>query len=112
MLIERLKTGFGLDAKLRDIPREWLIHCEPYVIRNASRFGSCWIWTGQVDAEGFPIHRFKDLATGKYTSRRVARFVAALFWKFMDYHYIRHTCNNISCINPSHLFPTNKHYRR
>jgi hypothetical protein len=111
-LIQRRKTGFGLDAKLRDIPREWLVSCEPYVVRNKARFGDCWIWTGLVDREGFPILRFKDVHTGRYTTKRVSRFVASLFWQFEDYHYVRNICNNISCINPSHILPTNKHYKR
>jgi hypothetical protein len=110
--IERKKAGFDVDERLRNIPREWLIHCEPYVIRNPARFGSCWLWTGQVDNDGFPIMRFKDLVTGRYTSKRMSRFVAGLFWQFEDYHYVTNICNNISCIKPGHLLPTNKHYKR
>lgn len=94
---------------LKNVPRTWLREIEPYIARN-ERFKDCWIWQGAVDRKGHPIKFFVDLRTKKRRNVRVARVVMALFYNFDDHCDVKHICGNLTCLNPSHMHVSVKHW--
>lgn len=93
---------FNALTKLENIPKEWLNHVEPHVVRGA--FLPCWVWAGACDRNGYPIMRVDGSIV------MVHRFVASLFWTFDKGHYVKRTCNVNNCVNPNHLVVTGKHH--
>lgn len=65
---------------------------------------ACWLWTGEIDAKGYPLFAVKDR---KYRAHRWAweRYVAAL----EPGQQLHHLCRRTSCVNPDHLEPMYNH---
>jgi hypothetical protein len=93
---------FNTKTQLENIPKEWLNHIEPHVVRGA--FLPCWVWAGQCDRNGYPTMR----VDGKMVM--VHRFVASLFWTFGKDKYVRRRCHVQNCVNPNHIYVTSKHH--
>jgi len=88
-----------MSTTFENIPKEWLNVIEPKVMRGA--FLPCWIWTGALDKNGYPIIY---LDRGKTIMAH--RFVAKLFWRFPEDWYVSRSCGTQNCVNPNHLTPT------
>jgi len=95
---------FNIHTQLENVPKEWLNHVEPHVVRGA--FLPCWVWAGACDRNGYPIMRVDDGMV------MVHRFVAGLFWTFDKSYYVRRTCKVNNCVNPNHLHITSRHYKQ
>jgi len=85
----------NLLTKLENIPKEWLNHVEPFIVRGP--FLPCWVWSGALDKNGYPIKN----VDGKMMMMH--RFVARLFYDFPDEWYVTRSCNVQNCLCPSHL---------
>lgn len=65
---------------------------------DRSDYENCWNWTASTDLSGYP-----QLTLGKksYKGHRLA------FQQFFDddieHKFVRHSCKNNKCVNPSHL---------
>lgn len=60
---------------------------------------ACWIYTGAVATDGYPV-----IARGKNTNIKAHRYVFEHeHRKLKDGEVVRHTCDNPLCINPAHL---------
>jgi hypothetical protein len=59
----------------------------------------CWEWTGTLDKDGYGVFTL----AGKKTPAHVAAYVLSI-GAIQDGHYVLHTCNNSSCVNPLHLY--------
>ena len=59
--------------------------------------GDCCVWTGCINSDGYP-----RISIGGYSNGKAHREV---FFLVNGYHppVVRHTCDNIRCINPEHL---------
>lgn len=56
--------------------------------------GSCWLWHGQKNADGY----------GTYHGRNAARVAYELENGIMEsYLVVAHSCRNPTCVNPSHM---------
>lgn len=91
---------FNLSTPLQDVPRLWLRDIEPKIVR----LDGCWLWMGTVDRNGYPIMTWLDPVTKQRESIMVHRYVANIFWDFLDKDQVRHTCEARNCLNPHHLF--------
>lgn len=58
----------------------------------------CWIWLAGKDKDGYGIFSVND------KSHRAHRYMAALKWKNIKGLKVCHTCDNPSCVRPSHFF--------
>jgi hypothetical protein len=60
--------------------------------------GKCWLWTGSLDARGYP-----QAKVGGRRGRvlRVHRLVAGMFTDING--PVHHRCGNTVCLNPGHL---------
>jgi len=83
-------------TSLENIPKEWLNHVEPKVVRGA--FLPCWIWAGAVDKNGYPIMRDGN------TIIMMHRYVAKLFYKVGKTDYVKRSCGINNCVNPNHVY--------
>lgn len=103
MMIKR-RPLFNMLTQLGNVPKEWLNHVEPHIVRGA--FLPCWVWAGACDRNGYPIMR----VDGKIVM--VHRWVAKLFWEYAPSMYVRRSCGVNNCVNPSHLIITSKHHKQ
>ncbi len=108
-MIFKKRPIFNLKTSLENIPTEWLRNIEPKVQRGA--WLPCWIWTGLVDPNGYPIMSAKQ-ANGRRTYVMVHRVVAKMFYGFDDSCIVRRTCKTVNCVNPAHVMPTNRHHKQ
>lgn len=61
--------------------------------------GDCWIWTGCVNSDGYP----KINRNGNANTKGHRYVYEQTKGKIPDGFVIRHTCDNILCLNPDHL---------
>lgn len=63
----------------------------------------CWLWNGNKDKDGYGVLQLN----GK-SHIRAHRFSYATFsGEIPEGLFVLHTCNNTSCVNPSHLYVGN-----
>ena len=104
MSIHLRRPLIDLETRLRDIPIDWLRYVEPKIMRGP--YLPCWIWSGQLDRNGYPL--MKDPHLGKMVMGHI--WIARLFWQFDD-EYVTRTCPRRNCVNPGHLLVTEEHPR-
>lgn len=68
---------------------------------KVDRSGSCWLWTGQVDGQGYG--RFFISGHGQLGAHRVAYELMA--GPIPEGLHIDHLCRVRHCVNPAHLEP-------
>lgn len=107
-MIIRKRPIFNLKTSLENVPREWLVHVEPHVMRGS--WLPCWVWMGATDRNGYPTMMVRDPETGKRKTVMVHRFVAGLFFDYDPCLTVRRTCNTINCVNPAHVQVTRQHH--
>jgi hypothetical protein len=103
-MIIRKRPIINIKTSLENIPREWLVNVEPYIMRG--QFLPCWLWMRSVDVAGYPTERMRD---GKKMERRsMRRYVAKMFYDFPSEYYVTNipSCRYKNCLNPAHLLPT------
>lgn len=108
-LVEKIRPLLTLKTPLGDIPAEWLRWIEPKIVRSED---GCWRWQGAFDSEGEPLMFTRNPANGKRATQRVKRVVAKLFFAIKPYHDVLHKCDNLDCVNPSHLEATSSHWKQ
>ena len=85
----------------------------PTVIERFMKFvkeeGSCWIWTGQIDKDGYGCFNWEkqQREQGKNSiSHRAIRFSYEFFIEpIPDGIPLDHLCRNRACVNPNDLEP-------
>jgi hypothetical protein len=65
--------------------------------------GECWIWTGAKTVAGYGVVR-----RGKSNTVVHRIFYEMYNDRIPPGHYLKHTCKNRLCVNPGHLYVTNK----
>lgn len=65
------------------------------VFSRCVREGECLIWTGALNTDGYPT---------KGNNVKLHRFVCSHYHE-IEGLVVRHTCDNIRCLNPEHLIP-------
>lgn len=98
-MVERIKSLIDEDTPLGEIPRDWLIHIEPKIVRGA--FRPCWIWDGTLDGQGYP--RKWETVRGKKKPISVRHLIAKIFWSIKGEFYVKTACGVSTCVNPAHF---------
>lgn len=98
MAIQRKRNLISIRTPLGELPPDWRVYVEPYISR--SQFSACWFWQGNYNHYSKAI--MADLETGRGKSLR--RFVMGMFYDYPNRLKIGSSCNNITCINPNHLY--------
>ena len=111
MPVAKHRPIIRMNSPLDSIPRQWLKDIEPKIKREIHHGDLCWLWQGAIDGQGHPVMFFPGL-NGKRTSRRVARYVAGMFWRLQSHHKVIHRCNVLNCVNPNHFVVTDVHWTR
>lgn len=69
------------------------------LIKHTSKIGDCLEWNGCFNTDGYARMSYRG-----YSNIKVHRFVAELYYKKdISGLVVRHTCDNLKCINPEHL---------
>jgi len=69
---------------------------ERLLLRITYRGPGCWIWSGQIDRQGYG--RLGGKMAHRLTYQEVVGQIPAN-------HHLDHLCRNRDCVNPSHLEP-------
>lgn len=76
---------------------------DPRVKRRVAQAGTCWIWYGSLNNNGYG-HFVRRAGPGKQKKSYVHRYTYTLFkGPIGPGQEIHHTCYNRSCCNPEHL---------
>lgn len=75
-----------------------------FIVKKIKKVGDCHVWLGCINSDGYPKIGRK-VAEGKYDFNiKGHRYVYEhTKGKIPDGHVVRHTCDNILCLNPEHL---------
>ena len=65
------------------------------VLSRCSQVGECLVWEGALNSDGYPA---------AFPSVKLHRWVCSQFHN-IEGLVVRHTCDNIKCLNPQHLIP-------
>lgn len=66
--------------------------------------GDCWIWTGCVNSDGYPRLCLRNKDGSWNRNIKGHRYVyEQTKGEIPEGYVIRHTCDNILCLNPDHL---------
>lgn len=79
------------------------------IVQNIEQRGSCWIWTGAVSDNGYPIIHYRRPGAGsaQVGCQLVRRVVVRLNGgKLAPRQPVGCTCDEKLCVHPSHLFPS------
>ena len=73
------------------------------IMKKITYEGDCWIWTGCRNTDGYP--KLNRKAGGKWNANiKGHRYVyEQIKGEIPEGLVIRHTCDNILCLNPAHL---------
>lgn len=94
-MLSKRRPIFNMITRLENVPKEWLNHVEPKIMRGP--FLPCWVWTGALDRNGYPVMQFEGQTIMMH------RFVAKIFYNFPDSWYVTRSCNVQNCLNPAHI---------
>jgi len=104
-MIKMIRPLVEMSSRISDCPPEWLRFIEPKLIRGS--FLPCWIWTGAMDRNGYPVMKHPE--TGRFVSAQ--RYAARLFWEFPEEYYVATICQHRQCLCPRHIVPQAEHPR-
>lgn len=93
--MKKRRPLFNMITRLENIPKEWLNHIEPKIVRGP--FLPCWVWTGALDRNGYPVMNVDGAMV------MVHRFVAKIFYIFPEEWFVTRSCNVQNCLNPNHI---------
>lgn len=105
MDVTQIRPILTLDSKIGEMPRDWAIHIEPFLIRQG--YLPCWMWIKAGDKDDYPVFRLPLPGQRHGQKVLVRRWIASMFWQFPKQSMVVGTCGNRRCLNPGHMYVTN-----